>query len=48
MTDAEQAELDYLRYFYNTCDFGPAHEDCVLIINEGYDKPIPEGYGEEE
>ncbi len=38
------AELDYLRYFYEHADFGPAHEDVVDIINQGYDKKVPDGY----
>jgi len=37
-------ELRYLRYFYNEADFGPAHEDVIAIINEGYDKKVPDGY----
>jgi len=40
-------ELRYLRWFYSTCDFGPAHEDVVLIMNEEYVAtygPLPEGY----
>jgi len=43
-------ELRYLRYFFQTADFGPAHEDVVSIINDGFvhdtEEPVPEGYGE--
>lgn len=46
--DADQAELDYLRFFYMNADFGPADSDVRAWINSKYDKPIPEGYGEEE
>lgn len=42
------AELDYLRFFFNNTDFGPAHEDVVDHINESYTnlvgRPVPEGY----
>lgn len=41
-------ELEYLSHFFNEADFGPAHEDVVEMINEEYDKPLPEGYGPEE
>ena len=41
------AELDYLRYFYQIADFGPADADVRAIMNDGYKKPIPEGYGDE-
>jgi hypothetical protein len=44
MTEAEKAELEYLRYFFSKTDFGPAHEDVVDIINEGYTGTIPAGY----
>ncbi len=43
----EYRELDYLRYFYDECDFGPAHEDVVAIIRDGYPGKIPKGYEEE-
>jgi len=45
---AQYEELRYLRYFYGEADFGPADSDVRMIINEGYDKPIPEGYADEE
>ena len=41
-------ENEYLQYFYKQADFGPAHEDVVDIINEGYDKEIPENYRMDE
>ena len=44
-------ELEYLRWFYQHTDFGPAHEDVVSIMNERYVKltgnKIPEGYEDE-
>jgi hypothetical protein len=51
MEPNETAELMYLRYFYQNCDFGPAHGDVVFIINEHFEKecgiPVPEGYRDE-
>jgi hypothetical protein len=46
---AERAtELEWLRYFYETADFGPAHEDVVSIIENRFKeetgKDLPEGY----
>ena len=43
-------ELNYLRFFYNECDFGPAHDDCVEIIKRKYEREgfkVPEGYSNE-
>jgi hypothetical protein len=41
-------ELEWLRYFYETADFGPAHEDVVNIIENRFKeetgKDLPEGY----
>ena len=31
-------ELEYLKWFYNNCDFGPAHEDVIDIMNEDFEK----------
>lgn len=40
--------LEYLEWFYEKCDFGPAHEDVVMIINEEIKeesgKELPDGY----
>jgi len=48
----DSEELEYLRYFFQTADFGPAHEDVVDIINERYrkdtGKDLPEGYRSDE
>ena len=41
---AMQEELNYLRYFYEAADFGPAHEDVVVSINNNYGQPIPQEY----
>lgn len=42
------SELEWLKYFYNEADFGPAHEDVVSIIAEDFKKEtgklLPEGY----
>lgn len=41
-------ELEYLRWFYNNADFGPAHEDVIYYMNEQYTDdtgdPVPDGY----
>lgn len=41
-------KLEYLEYFYQVADFGPAHGDVVYYINEGFTKHtgklIPVGY----
>jgi hypothetical protein len=43
-----EEELEFLRWFYSTCDFGPAHSDVIDMLKEQYvaetGKPIPEGY----
>lgn len=50
--DKEVQELKYLRWFYQHCDFGPAHEDVVCSLNECYEEAtgltIPEGYRNDE
>ena len=33
-----EADLDYLKYFHNTADFGPAHEEVVLLIQQAYEQ----------
>lgn len=48
LPDDERIELEYLRYFFQEADFGPADGDVRYIINENYDGEIPEGYGDEE
>ena len=44
----EATELEYLRYFHQECDFGPAHEDCVMIIQEAFEeetgKQVPKNW----
>lgn len=48
MSDKEATELEWLEYFYEEADFGPAHEDVVMIIQEQFEqetgKKIPKGY----
>ena len=53
MTEQEREELEYLKFFFQQCDFGPAHEDVVDIINKQYLKKtgktkLPDGYGRED
>lgn len=48
MTLEEKQELEYLRYFFQTADFGPADADVREIINEGYTGVIPDDYKDEE
>ena len=44
----EYCEFKYLDYFYSECDFGPAHEDVVELINDSFEtefkRPVPVGY----
>lgn len=45
------AELDWLKYFYQQADFGPAHGDVLYWIKQDYKrtgKPIPEGYDDSD
>ena len=42
-------ELQFLRWFYENCDFGPAHDDVILMMMENYHAAdpsniIPEDY----
>lgn len=47
-TDSFLTELEYLREFYYRADFGPAHGDVMLHINEDIEattsKKIPPAY----
>jgi hypothetical protein len=47
----DATELEWLRYYYRTSDFGPAHEDVVMIIREMFEKEtgkrVPKDYREE-
>lgn len=43
-TKALEKELAYLRYFHQEADFGPAHEDVVDLINQGFGGEVPEAY----
>ena len=44
-------ELEWLQYFYDMADFGPAHSDVVSIIQDQFmketGKELPEGYEDE-
>lgn len=47
-TDSFLTELEYLREFFLRADFGPAHGDVMLYINEDIEaatgKKIPPAY----
>ena len=42
------SELEYLRWFYAHADFGPAHSDVMMILNEDFvdetGLALPDGY----
>lgn len=46
------SELEWLQYFYQEADFGPADEDVRAIIKRNFTratgKKLPDGYYEEE
>lgn len=48
MGTKEEQELEYLRWFYEACDFGPAHGDVIDLMNEEFEeqtgKKVPDGY----
>jgi hypothetical protein len=48
MTSEDENELDFLRWFYINCDFGPADEDVRAILIDEYKKEtgrdMPSGY----
>lgn len=47
VSDETIKELEYLRFFYNIADFGPADGDVRDIINQRYvasGHEVPEGY----
>lgn len=48
LTQSEREELEYLRFFYSECDFGPAHEDVIDSIDQYYTaetgNQLPKGY----
>jgi len=52
MGSEETQELKYLRWFYQNCDFGPAHGDVIDALNERYEEvtglPVPEKYRNDE
>lgn len=53
MSKRERAtELEWLKYFYQEADFGPAHGDVISIMKENFmeetGKDLPEGYEDEE
>lgn len=44
----EATELEWLEWFYQNCDFGPAHGDVMLSMQELFaidtGKKVPEAY----
>lgn len=44
----EATELEYLKWFFSTADFGPADSDVRMYLEEQFEeetgKTIPEGY----
>lgn len=34
----EATELEWLRYFHSWADFGPAHGDVMMILQESFEK----------
>lgn len=47
----KELELTWLRFFYETADFGPAHEDVIDIIKQAFVEQggvIPEDYNDDE
>ena len=48
----ESAELEYLRWYRENIDFGPAHEDVIAILDEQYTdetgNEVPVGWREED
>jgi len=34
----EATELEWLKYFYREADFGPAHGDVIMILQEDFEK----------
>ncbi len=45
-------ELEYLRWFFDKCDFGPAHGDVIYSLNEEFveetGKLLPKDYSYDE
>lgn len=45
-------EMEYLEWFYQNCDFGPAHEDVVMSLQRWFEdetgKRVPRAYRYEE
>lgn len=48
--EVDENELDYLRWFFGSADFGPAHGDVMFYMNKAYEERggvIPQAYKEE-
>ena len=50
METKKLAELKWLEWFANNVDFGPAHGDVMIMMQEQYEKetgrPVPEAWKE--
>ena len=50
MTKKIATELEFLKWFYIECDFGPTHSDEMARMEENFKdetgKELPSGYGE--
>lgn len=48
MAKQRATELEYLHWFRNNADFGPAHSDVITILNERFmartGKNLPESW----
>lgn len=46
MSDETATEMEWLEWFCQACDFGPAHEDVVMLMQEQFEeetgKRVPE------
>lgn len=50
IVEVDKLEIDYLRWFFSSADFGPAHGDVMYYMNAEYVNSggvVPEGYKEE-
>ena len=44
----QATELEFLEWFYTECDFGPAHDDVIQIMQDSFEedtgKEVPDSY----
>ena len=45
-------ELEWLKWFFQNCDFGPAHGDVIMGMMDQFKnetkKELPDGYSQED